>query len=140
MIHSRIIKQLRLIAEDLSPVANARIAAAIVYKGKIISIGVNQDKSHPFAAEYSKNPKAIYLHAETDCILKAKKKLSEKDLVKATIFVVRIKSSDLGDNLFGLAKPCSGCSRCIEDHQLKKVIYTEDSTLEKLIFTTIEMG
>ena len=134
----RVIKHLQLIAEDLAPVSNARLAAALLYKNKIVSVGCNQDKSHPFAFEYSKNPEAIYLHAETDCILKAKKRLGERELARSTLVVVRVKSGCNGGREFGLARPCLGCSNCIEDHNIRRVIYTENSTEKKLHYSTIE--
>lgn len=126
---SRHLNLLRTIAEDLIPVGNAKLASAILYRGTIVSIGVNQDKSHPFAAKYSKHPEAIYLHAEADAIMKAKKKLSAFELRKSTLITVRVKCED-GVMGFGLAKPCSGCRSCIEDHEIRTIIYTDDGKMK----------
>jgi deoxycytidylate deaminase len=138
IIHAKRFEYLKPIAEDVAPVRNARLSAMLVYKGKIISIGVNQHKSHPFAAKYSKNKDAIYLHAETDCIFKASKKLTESELRKSTLYVCRVKqdSPRNGNLIFGKAKPCEGCNECIRAHGIKTVIYTEESTFSKLCFTT----
>jgi len=133
----RYISILKTVAEDMAPVSNARLAAMVVYKNKIISVGVNQKKTHPFAAKYSKNPDAIYLHAETSAILAAKKKLTEIELSKSTLIVCRVKYDKQFNTLFGLAKPCSGCEKCIDDHGIKTIIYTNDCEHGKLKYTTI---
>jgi len=136
-IIKRHVNLLKTIAEDVEPVSNARLAAMVVYKNKMISIGINQKKSHPFAAKYSKNPDAIYLHAEASAILAAKKRLSETEMKKATLIICRVKYDKKKNVSFGIAKPCSGCQKCIEDHGIKNVIYTENCDAERLKYTTI---
>lgn len=116
----RILKSLLKEAEDHEPAFRARVVAAVVNKGKIVAIGKNQNKTHPVAARYSKHPEAIYLHAEVDAINKAKRVL--KDFSKAELHVVRMKQ----DGSLGLAKPCSGCSKCIKDEKIHKVFYTKE--------------
>jgi deoxycytidylate deaminase len=133
----RYIEILKPIAEDMEPVSNARLSAMIVYKNRIISIGVNQKKTHPFAAKYSKNPDAIYLHAEAAAILSAKKKLTDAELKKSTLIICRVKYDRKFNTIFGIAKPCSGCEKCIEYYGIKTVIYTEDSDVGKMKYTTI---
>lgn len=128
---------LKCVAETMEPVSNARIAAMVVYKKRIISIGVNQKKTHPFAAKYSKNPDAIYLHAEASAILTAKKKLTDTELAKSILIVCRVKYDKQFNTLFGMAKPCSGCEKCIYDHDIQTITYTEDSELGTLKYTTI---
>jgi len=136
-IHLKRFEYLKHIAEDVSPVRSARLSAMLMYKGKIVSVGINQLKSHPFAAKYAKNKDAIYLHAEADCILKASKKLTEAEMKKSTLYVCRVKynSHTNGKIIFGKAKPCEGCENCIRAHGIKKVIYTENSTIDKISFT-----
>lgn len=124
MKSSDIIKALTRIAEDVAPVSNARIAAAIVYKGDIISIGVNSYKTDPLQAKYSKNEHAIYLHAEIAAIKKAKKILTNDQLRKSELFIVRRKTNN-GVFCDGLAKPCSGCQRAIETYGISKVHYSK---------------
>ena len=43
-----------------------KFAAAIVFRNRIVSVGLNSMKSHPMAAKYSKNKHAIFLHSEDD--------------------------------------------------------------------------
>lgn len=101
-------------------VANTRLAACIVYKGDIVSLGWNQKKTHPFQLQYAKNNQAIYLHAEIDCIKNSIKTLSLDELRKSSLFVLRAKA-DLSP---GLAMPCEGCMRCIANFNIKECYYT----------------
>lgn len=120
---------MRVFAEDIDSFANARIVAAVIYRNKIVSVGCNQEKTHPEAVKYSKNKHAIYLHAEVDAIIKAKKKLTPKELKKSTLLIVRVRkqnSLETAPYVLGLAKPCCGCSKCIAEHEIKKVIYTDN--------------
>ena len=59
-MYERHLKTLFLIARDVEPDVNSRHAAAVVYKGKIISIGTNQNKTHPNAVKYQKNSFNIF--------------------------------------------------------------------------------
>jgi len=133
---NRYIEMLKMIAEDVEPCGNAKLAAMVVYKNKMISVGVNQNKTHPFAAKYSKHPEAIYLHAETAAILSAKKKLTGQQLKKSTLIVCRVITNKTGDIVYRIAKPCSGCEKCIEEHGIQKLIYTVNSDLGKLKYIT----
>jgi deoxycytidylate deaminase len=133
------IETLRVISEDLIPVSRAKIAAMIVYKGKVISIGVCQWKSHPFAAKYSKHPEAIWLHAEADAIFKAKRKLGEAEFKKSTLIIVRTKQDADGSTTYGISKPCAGCEKCIAEHGIKTVIYTETTKDAMLAYTTVKL-
>lgn len=114
---------LKVLAEDLTPVAHARIVAAIVKKNRIVAIGTCQYKSHPYQKLFGRNDKSIYLHAEIDAILKAKRR--GIDLTKTDMYVIRVKH--LEDNfVYGLAKPCSGCSKAILAEGIRQVYYSED--------------
>lgn len=136
-----VLEVLKTIIADQPGAANARLAAAIVYKNKIVSVGYNQRKTHPFQADYGKNDKAIYFHAETHAIFNALKRLDKKQLAKCTLVVARLKKDGPGSNndLFGLAKPCSGCQKCIDEHGLKRVVYTLDSTFKKMSYAVDEV-
>lgn len=102
-----------------------KLAAAIVYKNKIISYGFNSKKSNPFQSRFSKNEHSIYLHAEVDAIKNALKKLSLEQLQKSTLIVARGKCIN-GELVHGLAKPCTGCQRAISTFGIPNVFYTED--------------
>ena len=114
----KVLKALTKKLEEHHPVFRARIVAAVVVNGKIVAYGKNQNKTHPVAARYGKHEEAIYLHAEVDAIIKARKRV--KDLSKAELFVLRKYAN--GD--YGMCAPCEGCSRCIADNNIQKITYS----------------
>jgi len=116
----KVLAKLLEAAEESEPVSKMRLAAAIVYKNKIVSIGTNKYKTHPIMDKFKKNDKAIFLHAEVDAINKAKKKLDENQLRKARLYVIRL----LKDGSLGIACPCRGCSQCISHYGIKTVFYS----------------
>lgn len=110
-----------------SNVGWAKMASAISYKNRIISIGVNSYKSHPFQRRFASNKDAIFLHAETSSIHSALRILDTDDLSDCDLYVCRVKH--VGQNpafVHGLAKPCRGCQRCIVEFGIKTVYYTTD--------------
>lgn len=124
------LRYLSTIAEDVVPVGAARIAAAIVYKNELISVGVCSYKSHPLQKHYGRNPHSIYLHAEVDALIKARSRMGERgiSLKKCTLYVARVKraSSNSTGFIAGLAKPCEGCMKAIHEAGLINIVYTED--------------
>lgn len=133
--HRKILDTLSKIAIDVKPVSNAKLASAIVYKNDIVSFGMNRKKSHPFHAKYGKNEDCIYLHAETDAIKNALKRISQEELAKSTLYICRVKHPDHQDKnyIWGLSKPCSGCARAIAAFGIKKVVYTCDDGTYKYL-------
>lgn len=129
--HDRYMNILAKIASDVvdSPVGNARLAACIVYKNDIVSFGTNSMKTHPFQARYGRNKESIYLHAETSAIKNALNSISVSELSKCSLYICRVKFSDAHKQnlVFGLAKPCSGCFRCINTFGIRKVIFSLDN-------------
>lgn len=88
-----------------------KIGAAIYSKkGRLISTGFNQDKTHPkFGSnEYQK------IHAEGAALWKAIK--NNASLEDAYIIVYRIRGN--------LAKPCPGCQELLRFHGIKTMFYT----------------
>lgn len=101
-----------------------KLAAGVVYKNRLVAVGINSYKSHPLMTKFGKNPEAIYLHAEVDAIKNALRVLSLQELEKSDILVVRVKK-DGHDYKTCLAKPCEGCARAIEAFNLRNLYYTE---------------
>lgn len=128
-MNPKIFDTLERIAVDLEPASNTRLAAAIVYRNRIISLGVNQMKSHPMQAKFCKHESAIYWHSETNAIFNAIKNGDEELLPKSTMYILRVKRPEANVETFvrGLAKPCSGCARAIDEYGIKQVIYTTDN-------------
>jgi len=129
--HEKVMDLLAVVAEGVdrnTTSSGARLAAAVVYKNQVITVGINRKKSHPFQARYSKNEDAIYLHAETDTIRAALRCLSEKQLTKSTLYICRIKHENGPGSpiIWGLSKPCIGCQRAIATFDIKNVVYSEE--------------
>jgi len=133
----RIMNFLKRQAIDVKAVKSSRIAAAVVIKNDIISLGHCQKRTHPFQARFAKNPEAIYLHAETNAISNALNHIPRRDLEKATLYIRRVKLPTKDDIAFvdGMAKPCTGCMRAIIAFGIKKVVYSteEDGRYEMLL-------
>lgn len=121
-------------AEDVAPIKSARVTAAVVLGHAIVGLGANQMRSHPFQAKYGKNEDALYWHAETNAIHNALRTVEPRDLKKATLYVCRVKYADTRKDrfVFGNAKPCLGCARCIADFGIKQVFYTIEAGYECL--------
>lgn len=127
---------LGMIAEEVVPVSNraARLAAMVLYRNRPIAIGTNSWKSHPLAKYYGTSTESNCIHAEVNAIKKAVQKVGKEKIVGCSLMVVRIKNEYNPNRkgggshslVYGLAKPCAGCERCIRDHGIKKVIYSND--------------
>ena len=106
----------------------AKLAAAIVIKNEIISIGLNRKKTHPFQVQFQANDKQIYLHAETDAINRALKHISKEELCKATLYVARVKYADNKSKkiIWAESKPCIGCQKAIKLYGISNVVHTCD--------------
>lgn len=97
-----------------------RHAAAVVYKNRIISVGWNKWKTHPFQKRYGRNEESIFLHAEIDAIIKAINMYGTSFLKDCDLYVVRYTRSKKAGN----SKPCTGCSKAIEAFSIKSVHHT----------------
>jgi len=114
------------LAENIEePVRCFRLAAGVVYKNMLVSVGVNSYKTDPFQARYGKHEHAIHLHAEVSAIKNALRQLNVEDLQKASLIVVRVKRKDhKAPYEPAIARPCTGCLRCIVEFGIKNVYYT----------------
>lgn len=126
--HDKMMTQLSNIAQDVNGIGSARLAAAIVHKRDIVSIGINKRKSHPFQKKYGKNQDAIFLHAEILAIHNALKRISPEELSKSSLYVCRMRYTDQTKRgmEYGLACPCDGCKKAIAAFEIKNVFYTQD--------------
>ncbi len=113
-------------------------AAAVVYKGRIISIATNGHKSHPIQKMYGRNrsdnpnggeravcachnTKAIYLHAEVHAMIKAYAQISESKFKRCSLYVIRV-NRESGDLMF--SKPCDGCMDAIDEFGINKIYHS----------------
>ncbi len=137
-MNPKIFDTLERIAVDLEPASNTRLAAAIVYRNRIISLGVNQMKSHPMQAKFCKHESAVFWHAENNSIFNAIKNGHQDLMHKCQLYVLRVKRNIANCDKFiwGSAKPCIGCEKAIKYYGIKTVHYTLDSSLEEQLSAT----
>ena len=118
------------LAQSVEPVRGARIAAAVVRKGKVVSFGYNHKKSHPVQAKFCKNNHAVFFHAEVHAIKNALNSVNVDDLSKCDLYIVRAKRNKENKKwLTGLSKPCSGCQKCIDLFDLNSVYYSKEGEI-----------
>jgi tRNA(Arg) A34 adenosine deaminase TadA len=105
------------------------MAAGIVYKRHLITTGVNLPKTHPLMMTEGYREDQRYRHAEVDAIRNALRLISKEQLKQCELHVVRVKRPHTASKswVYGLAKPCAGCSKTINTFGIKKVFWTEDS-------------
>ena len=90
--------------------------AAVLAKGrKVISIGVNQRKTHT-----KSNSKFGFIHAELDCVLG----VDEDTLKDATLYVVRVGYWNRKEIMY--SRPCCYCRTMLIRSGVRKVVYTID--------------
>lgn len=121
--HLPLLKTLAETADD----HRSRHAAAIIYRNRIVALGTNHFKTHPFQIKYRRTPDAIYLHAEVAAIKRATRHLSEKEMRRAVLISVRVKYDHDLTPRFGMSKPCEGCQRAIVEFGIRQVYYTTES-------------
>jgi len=111
-----------------------KLASAVVYKKTVISIGLNQMKTHPLQSEFGTNEDSIYLHAEIDAIRKALQIIDKDQLKLCDMYVARVKKPYPETDFYitGLSKPCPGCLKAIKSFGIKNVYYTEDIEYEPM--------
>lgn len=121
-------RTLELLAQEKTPeIRNHKLCAAVVHKHReIISIGYPKRKTHPLQAQFAKNTHAVYLHAETDALIKAIRIGYKFDQRHTSVYVARVKqiSSSVKEFIKGDSTPCTGCMSLIEHLGIVKVHWT----------------
>ena len=96
-----------------------RHGAVLVKGGSVLSLGVNKNQFHSFAAKFKKVPRHATIHAELSCLLAA----GGESAAGSTMYVVRINPQ--GE--WRMSKPCCMCQAAMKHVGVKKVIYSVDS-------------
>ena len=106
-----------------------KVAAALIYRGRVLATGTNQYKTHPLMLTRGYREDQNWRHAEVDCIINASRIMTKEQMARCELRVVRAKrpASDSKDWILGLAKPCPGCSQVIQDHGITNITWTEDA-------------
>lgn len=107
-----------------------KIGAIVELGGKVVSFGVNSEKTHPLSPNSENQSPRRQTHAEVKAIINALHCLSPSDLCKATVYVVRRRS----DGSRALSKPCKFCQQFMRSFNIKYAYYTnERGEIELLI-------
>lgn len=100
----------------------ARVCAAVVYKGRIVDVGFNSKKTHTMQKGF--NQMKPFLHAETEAMIRASKKLGS--LEKCYLVVVRTKKDGVGGkDILGISKPCESCQMAMKKFGINKAYYID---------------
>lgn len=124
------INMLREIAQNLGHnTLRCKHSAALVIKNKLVSIGVNKEKSDPFQHKYARKKLPDYmnnwLHAEVDCL-----KNVNFDPKKATLYVVR--ANNQGKLMESC--PCAGCKKLIHDVKISRIVYSISNGIKEILY------
>lgn len=99
------------------------IGCVAVYRGQVIGVGFNCNKTHPKQKFYNKyrNPSETMLpklHAEISCLNQIRG--YDIDFSKVKLYIYRIRK----DQPHGLARPCPSCMATIRDLGINEIYYT----------------
>ena len=113
---------------DISDYNRIHIGCVAVYKGNVIAIGCNTNKTHPVQKYYNKfrNPDGEdismivlpKLHAEINCINQLRH--MNVNYSKVKLYIYRI----CNDRPHGMARPCPSCMAAIKDLGIRDIYYT----------------
>ena len=116
-----------------SDFSKVHVGCVAVYKGQIIGLGCNCNKTHPTQKFYNiyRNQSDTLLpklHAEISCINQIKN--LGINFSKVKLYIYRIRK----DQPCGLARPCPSCMAAIKDLGIKEIYYTTNDgySYEKL--------
>ena len=93
-----------------------KVGAIITRGRRVISIGINKNKSHRKQINHHTDVIGSKIHAELDAVIKAPYFLLEG----SDIYVVRL----LRNNNMGLARPCKSCIIILRQYKIKHMIYS----------------
>lgn len=126
------VKNTFVLARDNDHAIKFKLAAQLVHKKDVLSVGMNSfHKTHPFQLKYGANKMRCYWHAETNAIFNALKNgVDESILKKSTLYIARARYYDSTSTSYmtGYSEPCSGCMKCIMEHNIGRVVFTCDGT------------
>lgn len=114
------------LAVSISPISGKRNKhVALIVKGsRILSVGVNLERSHPLAKRFKLKKESESQCAELNACLKLGLSHKEElpDFSGLTIIVVRV----LKCGTLGMSKPCVGCQSLIRQCGFRKVCWSNE--------------
>lgn len=121
---------------ELSDYKRVHIGCIAIYKGQVISVGYNTNKTHPIQKKYNKFRKSDdgefvvplpSLHAEMMCLLGIKDMGINFSKVKLYIFRKNLNGE------IAMSRPCAACMKAIDDLGIKEIHYTTTGGFAKEI-------
>lgn len=110
----------------ISDFRRAHVGCVAIYRGQVVGLGCNCNKTHPTQKFYNKyrycdNGSLPKLHAEINCL----NQLKNVDVIpaKVKLYIYRIRK----DQPYGMARPCLSCMAAIKDFGIRDIYYTSDS-------------
>ncbi len=105
MHYQKIARDINIARDEIQP-ANLRCVCLLLYRSRLIAIGLNKAKTHPLIKKlgYNMYRRRYPLHAELDAWMKAKKRKEDFD----TMLIYRGYNADLP------SCPCNECSKWIK--------------------------
>jgi deoxycytidylate deaminase len=114
-------------ASEFSDFKRYHVGCIAVYKGYILSVGYNSNKTHPIQKIYNKErfsadntPHSLHAEIAALCLIKNR---NDIDWTSVDLYIYR-------ENKKGeprMAKPCASCIAMIKDLGIVNVYYTKDS-------------
>lgn len=110
----------------MSDFKQVHIGCIAVYKGHVLSVGYNTNRTHPLQKKYNKYRKMRSdgfepmpkLHAEISCLLQIKD--LDIDFNKVKLYIYR---ENKNGNL-AICRPCPACMKLIDELGIKEIYYT----------------
>lgn len=90
----------------------------LIKSGKIVHIGWNKKRTHPFNLQHPYHEGFVGLHSELDVCLKSGK----DDLSGYEIVVIRVNRNDK----LTMSKPCNGCASVLKQFGIKDIWYSNN--------------
>lgn len=91
-----------------------KLGAVLAKGGRVISTGINLNRTHPLAQRYSKKP--IGYHAELAACLRGREMTQG-----CTIYICRVLKKD---GKLAMAKPCPCCTQILQLFGVDRIYYT----------------
>lgn len=135
---NKLLKSLWRVYDDIyidSPYKNIKFVSFLIYKGKIVSFGVNSNKTSPLQNFYRKRTELATIpnfidkeHSEINLL--RRNYFGDFDIKKVEIVIISKKQ----DGNCRLARPCCTCMTALKDYGIRKIWYTtNENTIKKEI-------
>lgn len=124
-------------ASKCSDFKRTQVGACIVFKGDVLSVGFNTQKTHVLQSKYNAyrdfNGQADVVakcHGEINAISKLPHYIRENniDLSNATVYVYREHKNT---HEYAQARPCPACYNALVDIGIGRVVYTCDNGIKE---------